>query len=158
MSKDPSLLNNFALTLHQLKIDRKVELRVLDAEIIPLTWGIIRRSARSSRAETRWTPDRQQVVLLHELAHVKRLDVLWQVSTADLQSLLFPSLGLVCERRLRIERELACDDCVLFNGIKSSSYAEQLLQLARSTSPAAFLQQRLRWRSVRVCTAAFIQC
>ncbi len=143
-SKDPSLLNNLALTLHQLKIDRKVELRVLDAEIIPLTWGIIRPVILLPRAaETRWTPDRQQVVLLHELAHVKRLDVLWQVIARVTCSLyFFHPLVWYANRRLRIERELACDDCVLFNGIKSSSYAEQLLQLAREyqsscLSPAA---------------------
>ena len=43
-------------------------------------------------------------------------------------------------RRMRLEREHACDDCVLLTGQKASSYAAQLLEIARAhrrTSPLA---------------------
>src|SRR5262245_54058033 len=58
-----------------------------------------------------WTEDRRRAVLLHELAHIARRDCLTQsiASLACAAYWIHPGVWWMA-RRLRIERELACDD------------------------------------------------
>ncbi|HJV21433.1 MAG TPA: M56 family metallopeptidase, partial [Holophagaceae bacterium] len=56
-------------------------------------------------------PAHLEAVLLHELAHVKRLDWIWNGLQSFIESLLFFHPGVWwLGRRVRIEREHACDD------------------------------------------------
>jgi beta-lactamase regulating signal transducer with metallopeptidase domain len=85
-----------------------------------------------SVAET-WDDDRRRAVLLHELAHVARFDCLTQMLAEIAVALYWAHPGAWwIARRLRIERELACDDCVLSAGTDPRVYAGQLLELAYS--------------------------
>ena len=62
-----------------------------------------------------------QAVLLHELAHLRRRDPLWQlVAHCGLALHWFNPLAWFAVRRLRIEQERACDDFVLRAGIRAS--------------------------------------
>jgi beta-lactamase regulating signal transducer with metallopeptidase domain len=131
-SMDPLLVDRFEQSVHRLQVTRSVELRVLDQQTVPMTWGIFRPVILLPRVAEQWSAERLESVLLHELAHVQRLDVLWQVLARVTCSVyFFHPLVWYANRRLRTEREVACDDCVLINGVKSSIYAEQLLHLAR---------------------------
>ncbi|MCH8285257.1 peptidoglycan DD-metalloendopeptidase family protein, partial [candidate division KSB1 bacterium] len=88
-------------------------------------------------AET-WESDRIRVVLLHELSHIKRRDMLYNVMAGIAKTLFwFNPLVWYAHKRLCIERERACDDIVLTNGIRSSDYADLLLEVARSLKTKA---------------------
>jgi beta-lactamase regulating signal transducer with metallopeptidase domain len=78
-----------------------------------------------------WSQDRRRAVLLHELAHVARHDCLTQLmaSVACAVYWIHPGVWWIA-RRLRVERELACDDRVLGAGTHAREYAGHLLELA----------------------------
>jgi beta-lactamase regulating signal transducer with metallopeptidase domain len=78
-----------------------------------------------------WNSERLRVVCLHELAHIRRLDSMVDVfiNVALIVFWFHPLVWLVC-RRLRAERERACDDAVLAAGIKASDYASHLMEVA----------------------------
>ena len=84
-----------------------------------------------------WPEERLEAILLHELAHVRRFDVLSQ-TLAQLACCLhwFNPLVWIVERRQMIERERACDDQVLQSGKKASEYARHLMDSASALALA----------------------
>ncbi len=79
-----------------------------------------------------WNDDRMRVVLLHEMAHIRRHDWIVQLCTDALRSVCwFNPLFRVACARLRRHSEQACDDAVLRAGIQPRAYAAHLLDLAR---------------------------
>jgi beta-lactamase regulating signal transducer with metallopeptidase domain len=117
----------------KLRLRRSVSLLQSETAIIPITCGVWRPVVLLPAFSVDWSSERRRCVLLHELAHVKRLDVLYQMVARVacgfywLNPLVWYAAG-----RLRIERELACDDCVVAAGERASDYAEQLVEIARS--------------------------
>src|SRR5262249_35410910 len=80
-----------------------------------------------------WTDDRRRAVLLHELAHVARLDCLVQRLSALAGAIYWPHPGVWwATRRLRVERGLARADRVRAAGAGARDYAGPLLELAPS--------------------------
>ena len=74
---------------------------------------------------------RLRQVLLHELAHVKRLDLIfgWPVEIAR-RLLFFHPLIHWLAYRIRLERELACDQLAMFHsGRSASDYIETLIHV-----------------------------
>ena len=90
----------------------------------------------------RWPLERLRIVLLHELAHVKRRDCLTHV-LAQLACALhwFNPLAWMAARHIRTERERACDDLVLACGTRGSGLrggaAGDRPRHARRTLPGA---------------------
>jgi beta-lactamase regulating signal transducer with metallopeptidase domain len=70
-------------------------------------------------------------ILLHELAHLRRWDDCTNLSQKILGALLFfhPAVWWI-ERKLTLEREMACDDLVLAKTENPRAYAECLVSLA----------------------------
>jgi beta-lactamase regulating signal transducer with metallopeptidase domain len=99
-----------------------------------------------------WEEDRRRAVLLHEIAHVARHDCLTQMIAAIACALYWIHPGVWwMARRLRVERELACDDRVLTAGTHAREYAEHLLELAyalRSPRTPAFVVSMARPRQL----------
>ena len=70
-------------------------------------------------------------ILLHELAHLRRRDDWTNLAQKILKALLFflPSVWWI-ERRLSLDREMACDDAVLVHSGTPVGYAECLAHVA----------------------------
>ncbi|MGH9410329.1 MAG: HEAT repeat domain-containing protein, partial [Vicinamibacterales bacterium] len=102
------------------------------AASMPMACGILRPAVLMPADADGWPPERLRVVVLHELAHVKRRDCLTH-AIAQLACALhwFNPLAWIAARRLRVERERACDDLVLRAGTRRTEYADQLLEIAR---------------------------
>ena len=123
-------------TLH---LRRRPVLLQAAQDLMPVTWGWWRPIVLLPADAAQWPPQRRRVVLLHELAHVKRYDCLTQ-SVARVVCALFwvNPLVWVAARRMCIERERACDDLVLNGGCKPSDYATQLVEIARTFRHARY--------------------
>ena len=84
---------------------------------MPMTFGTRRPAILIPAIADTWTDDRRRAVLLHELAHVARYDCLTQtLAFAACAVYWFHPGAWWVARRLRVERELACDDRVIAAG------------------------------------------
>lgn len=116
----------------RLGLSRPVALRMGGPGQMPLAWGIRRPGVLLPAEARQWDGSKKEMVLLHELAHIQRRDVLIQHLTALVSAIYwFNPLVWAASRCLRREREGACDDLVLSLGTRPSEYARQLLSLAR---------------------------
>ncbi|HEY7471607.1 MAG TPA: M56 family metallopeptidase [Gemmatimonadota bacterium] len=121
----------------EIGISRRVEVRLSPDRVMPMVWGIARPVVLLPAEAATWSPDLRRDVLLHELAHVRRHDYLNQlISRTACAVHWFNPLAWMAARRLRAEREQACDDQVLRTGASACDYAEHLLVVARRMRPA----------------------
>ena len=115
---------------------RGVRLRESDRVSVPMTFGALRPVVLVPAGFASWDAQRRADVLLHELAHVRRGDWLWQlVGRCACALLWFHPLAHLASRRLRDEAEQAADDLVLASGTRPSAYASHLIDLVRSRKP-----------------------
>lgn len=98
-----------------------------------VTWGVSRPKVILPDGAAQWPDDVANIVLRHELAHIRRRDWVAQMIAQWIRIIYWfsPMTWIVC-RRLRLEAELACDDAVLIRNINGHEYASHLLGLARS--------------------------
>jgi len=115
----------------RIGVSRSVALRRSAVQLMPMTTGTMASSIVIPADADSWDEDRRRAVLLHELAHIARHDCLTQMLSAIACATYWfhPGVWYVA-RRLRIERELACDDRVLAAGAQAHEYAGHLLELA----------------------------
>lgn len=98
---------------------------------MPMTWGVIRPKLLLPDSSEDWPEERRRVVLLHELAHVRRWDYATNfVTRLACAAWWFNPMVWLAARQLAAERERACDDIVLNHGARPAQYAEQILQIA----------------------------
>jgi beta-lactamase regulating signal transducer with metallopeptidase domain len=127
-----SLLNDCTA---RIGVSRPVALRRSREQVMPMTTSTIAPSIVVPADADTWDNDRRRAVLLHELAHIARHDCLTQAFAAIASALYWCHPGVwYVARRLRIERELACDDRVLAAGAPPREYAGHLLDLAYAWS------------------------
>jgi len=117
----------------RLRLRRRVRIFKTERISVPMTWGLTRSAVLLPKEADHWTMECRWIVMLHELTHVKRRDCLMQ-ALAQLACALywFNPLVWIAAWRLRVERELACDDHVLEAGAKASDYASYLVEIASS--------------------------
>ncbi|MGQ0633605.1 MAG: carboxypeptidase regulatory-like domain-containing protein [Planctomycetaceae bacterium] len=117
-----------------------VMLRQSTQTVVPLCVGW-RHPAIILPADWRdWSPKTLRAVFAHELSHVVRADVAWQLLALFACALYwFHPLAWLAARRMRTERESACDDGVLSAGESPAVYARILVDIAErlSVSPPA---------------------
>ena len=116
----------------ELGITRRLRFLESARATMPMASGIFTPAVLMPEDANRWPLERLRIVLLHELAHVKRRDCLTHV-VAQLACALhwFNPLVWMAARHVRTERERACDDLVLACGTRGPDYAEELLEIAR---------------------------
>jgi len=122
-----------------LDIRRPVLLRVTSAITGPVTVGALRALVLLPlSAATSLTPEQLEVVLAHELAHVRRQDYLWNLVQTLAETLYFfhPAVWWIGSR-IRHERELCCDDMALTVFPDPVVYASALYQLEQQRRPLA---------------------
>jgi beta-lactamase regulating signal transducer with metallopeptidase domain len=123
------LLHRLAVTLG---IRRPLTLLRGDALGVPVTWGIVYPIVLLPEDADSWPEERRRYVLVHEMAHVKRLDAFTQlIAQFALAIFWFNPLVWIAAQQMRRERENACDDYVITHGTRPSEYATDLLQLVQ---------------------------
>ena len=117
----------------ELNLKKPVKLLRAENAMAPMTWGLLKPVILLPPDADTWSTERRRVVLLHELAHVKRGDLLSQFLAQIACALYwFNPLAWIAARQLRVEREQACDDAVLNSGAKASDYANHILEILRA--------------------------
>ncbi|HEY0996664.1 MAG TPA: M56 family metallopeptidase, partial [Gemmatimonadaceae bacterium] len=120
---------------------------------VPVTWGIVYPVVLLPRESADWDEERRRFVLVHEMAHVKRLDAVMQVVSQVAMALFWFSPAVwYAAHKVRVEREHACDDQVLLQGTRASFYADELLGMVqrlgrRSEAAPAFAALAMARRS-----------
>jgi beta-lactamase regulating signal transducer with metallopeptidase domain len=123
-------------------IGRRVRILESDATAMPMTWGVVRPTLLVPAGAERWPDWQCRDILLHELAHIERRDCLTQlVAQIACAVYWFNPLTWVASHRMRVERELACDDRVIIAGSRASDYAANLLDVARSLRAPSLTSQ-----------------
>ena len=126
----------------QFQIKRTVGLLQSSRIEMPMTWGLKHPKILLPAKAEFWSSEQRRLVLMHELAHVKRLDSLSQfLSLLSVALLWFNPFMWISYRQFLKEREHACDDYVLKECSQASEYAGFLLNIARSVSSARVLSQ-----------------
>ena len=117
----------------RLRLRRRVRIFRTERISMPMTWGLMRSAVLLPKEADQWSMECRWIVMAHELTHVKRRDCLMQaLSQLACAIYWFNPLVWIAAWRLRVERELACDDHVLEAGAKASDYASHLVEIANS--------------------------
>ena len=127
------MLERLAARLHVTRPVKLLESLIVE---VPAVIGALRPVILvPASAITGLTPQQLEVLLAHELAHVRRYDYLVNVVQCVIETLLFyhPAVWWV-SRRVRDEREHCCDDLVVQVCGDPRLYASALLRMERIRS------------------------
>jgi beta-lactamase regulating signal transducer with metallopeptidase domain len=121
----------------RLGLRRPARLLVSSAVATPMAGGISRPVIFLPTSARAWDAEQRDVVLAHEIAHLAGSDPLRHV-TARLAIALywFHPLAWTAARQSTVSREQACDETVLALGLRPSTYARVLLEMAESLRPS----------------------
>ncbi|HEX6503147.1 MAG TPA: M56 family metallopeptidase [Terriglobales bacterium] len=147
-----------AATVEQFRPKRRVVLLRSQSARVPMAVGFFQPAViLPDWILSELSSPELSAVLLHEFAHLRRWDDWTNLFQKILQALFFfhPALWWV-DRRLALEREIACDDMVIATTNNASAYARCLLDLAeksllrRSVALAHAAVHRVQHMSLRV--------
>lgn len=111
---------------------RKIKLLVSEDVRVPTALGFFRPAVVLPSWSLRdLSPDELKVIVLHELAHLRRWDDWTNLAQKFVKALFFfhPAVWWI-DSRLALERELACDDMVLEQAANGRAYAASLVSIA----------------------------
>ncbi|MGC2697724.1 MAG: M56 family metallopeptidase [Candidatus Angelobacter sp.] len=145
--------------IEKFRRTRPLSLLVSQRLTVPTAIGFFKPAVVLPKWLLEETPaDELKYVVLHELAHLRRRDDWTNLAQQALKAVFFfvPSVWWI-ERRLSLEREMACDDAVLaHSGGTPRGYAECLAHVAersflrRQIALAQAAVSRVRQLTVRV--------
>jgi hypothetical protein len=125
-----------------------------------MTWGTLRPGVLLPEAAGGWPAARLHAVVLHELVHVQRHDLVAQVAAQAACCLYwFHPMVWPAVRQLRKERETACDDAVLSGGVGPLPITPGTCSswLAAWCSGAVW-RMLLQWPRTATWNSAFARC
>ncbi len=128
---DPLLLN----TLARNQTPRKIALCTSDLTNVPTALGLVKPAIVVPAWVMReLSADELNQILLHEIAHLRRWDDWTNLVQKLVKAILFfhPAVWWI-EKKVSLEREMACDDAVLAETASPRAYAECLAHLAEKT-------------------------
>jgi beta-lactamase regulating signal transducer with metallopeptidase domain len=113
--------------------------RILDLSVSPFVCGLWKvRLVLPRELPESFSPEQLNLVLLHELAHVRRRDLIWGW-IPEIGKILFffhPLAHFVCHQ-IRFERELACDHLAMTASERDAlTYAKTLVRVVEQFSSA----------------------
>jgi TonB family protein len=131
--KDAQWHSLLAEECSRLGLPRTPLLMTCSGAATPFTFGVLRPRILLPADCQQWKTVRRRAVLLHELAHIQRHDLVWQLFANVTTSLWwFQPLCWWHRSNLRRESERACDAMVLRWGVRPSEYAQELLEIAQA--------------------------
>jgi beta-lactamase regulating signal transducer with metallopeptidase domain/uncharacterized coiled-coil DUF342 family protein len=137
----------------QLGLGCKVRLLLSPEIATPVTWGTRHPVILLPQQANQWCYERCQVVLQHELVHIKRADWLIRlIGRVACAVYWFNPLTWLALRRLGTAQELACDAEVIALGTRPSTYATHLLAIARAAASPSYLRTTYALGMVRRLT------
>jgi beta-lactamase regulating signal transducer with metallopeptidase domain len=133
---DPRVSELLQSCANELHVRRRVVTLASDVLPAPALMGVLRpRLLLPSHVLSDFAPAELRLILLHELAHLKRHDVLtnWLVALLHALHWFNPMLALAFAR-LRADRELATDELVLLRTgqAERGAYGDTILKLLQS--------------------------
>ena len=117
----------------RLGVQRSISVRIAPTTMAPATFGLFRPVILVSSATVLGlAPQQLEAVLAHELAHIRRHDYLVNVLQMMAETLFFyhPAIWWA-SRRIRVERELCCDDVAVEACGDVVCYAHALTSVAK---------------------------
>ncbi|MFN2398476.1 MAG: M56 family metallopeptidase, partial [Gemmatimonadaceae bacterium] len=133
MVEDANVLRLATDLRNSFRVHERVVLVESDEVLGPATFGIIRPVVLLPAGAAAWPLDSLYTVLAHELAHVARQDCLTDaIALAARNVHWFNPMVWIAVKRMRLERERACDDRVLEVGVRPEPYATLLIDVARA--------------------------
>jgi beta-lactamase regulating signal transducer with metallopeptidase domain len=151
---DMELSSALARAAERLQVRRPITLLVARGDAMPMTWGSVRPRILLPSSAHEWARERPALldaVLLHEVAHVARMDAFSRaIAQISVAVFWFNPLFWLAARQARLERERACDDAVLASGMRATDYARDLVALVASSPEISIPSSgalAMAWRS-----------
>ncbi|HWV16809.1 MAG TPA: M56 family metallopeptidase [Cellvibrio sp.] len=121
----------------KIKLQLKQSIALLSSRDIqsPITLGWLRSAiVLPENIERQFAPEHLQHVLLHELGHIKRQDILcsWTICAINILHWFNPFVWLAC-RKMRMDMEVACDALVLKHlpPLQHKRYGATLIEISQ---------------------------
>lgn len=121
----------------QFGLDAGVPVRASSRVLEPVAFGLLRPMVLLPIAVLSQCPaELVEAMIAHELAHIRRHDLWVNVLQRVVETVLFyhPAVWWV-SGRMRLERELCCDDLAIRATGRRAEYASALVELCRVRSP-----------------------
>ena len=134
--RDPDWIRSTDRLRHRARV--RADARIMFSARIstPMTGGPLRPVILLPASAGSWTPGRREMVVSHELVHVRRRDALWRLVACAVGALYwFHPLTWLASRLAASARERSCDEEVLALGVRPSAYARHLFSLASEIAP-----------------------
>jgi beta-lactamase regulating signal transducer with metallopeptidase domain/HEAT repeat protein len=127
---DPAWQTSLYEIADRLGLDAAPRLLRSEQVKMPFAAGLMAPTIVLPASSDEWTAERRTAVLIHELGHVRRHDLVGHTLGRIACALYwFHPLVWTAARHLRAESERACDDLALAFGTRPSEYAEHLLDI-----------------------------